>query len=171
MGILPTLRRTLTRQTKYSCVCNLPVSDAPPLSTAVWHTLKAGRGLRGRGSLLLRQVCWYVQPLKITHSYTDHRETITSGNDRILKYVDANEYQLIPISASVWWSCFAFLNILWVKPSLGLIHSQAHIVQDGPLASLFGVSWSHTYKHTVGLLWTSDKPVSETSTYTGQHNI
>jgi hypothetical protein len=26
-------------------------------------------------------------------------------------------------------------------------------------------------RHTVGLLWTSDHPVSETSTYTGQHNI
>jgi hypothetical protein len=30
---------------------------------------------------------------------------------------------------------------------------------------------SHTMKHTVGFLWTSDQPVSETSTYTGQHNI
>jgi hypothetical protein len=29
----------------------------------------------------------------------------------------------------------------------------------------------HTYRHTVGLLWTSDELVSETSTYTGQHNI
>jgi hypothetical protein len=38
------------------------------------------------------------------------------------------------------------------------IHSQALIVQDGPLASLFRVSWSHTYRHTVGLLWTSDQP-------------
>jgi hypothetical protein len=27
------------------------------------------------------------------------------------------------------------------------------------------------FRHTVGLLWTSDQPVSETSTYTGQHNI
>jgi hypothetical protein len=35
----------------------------------------------------------------------------------------------------------------------------------------FGVSWSHTYRHTVGLFWTSDQPVAETSTYTGQHNI
>jgi hypothetical protein len=26
-------------------------------------------------------------------------------------------------------------------------------------------------RHTVGLLWTSDQPVTETSTYTGQHNI
>jgi hypothetical protein len=26
------------------------------------------------------------------------------------------------------------------------------------------------FRHTVGLLWTSDQPVSETSTYTGQHN-
>jgi hypothetical protein len=28
------------------------------------------------------------------------------------------------------------------------IHSQALIVQDGPLASLFVVSWSHTHTHT-----------------------
>jgi hypothetical protein len=27
------------------------------------------------------------------------------------------------------------------------------------------------HRHTVGLLWTSDQPVAETSTYTGQHNI
>jgi hypothetical protein len=27
------------------------------------------------------------------------------------------------------------------------------------------------FRHTVGLLWTSDQPVSETSTCTGQHNI
>jgi hypothetical protein len=27
------------------------------------------------------------------------------------------------------------------------------------------------FRHTVGLLWTSDQPVSETSIYTGQHNI
>jgi hypothetical protein len=30
---------------------------------------------------------------------------------------------------------------------------------------------THTDRHTVGLLWTSDQPVAETSTYTGQHNI
>jgi hypothetical protein len=29
---------------------------------------------------------------------------------------------------------------------------------------------THTYRHTVGLLWTSDQPVAETSTYTGHHN-
>jgi hypothetical protein len=27
------------------------------------------------------------------------------------------------------------------------------------------------FRHTVGLLWTSDQPVSETSTCTRQHNI
>jgi hypothetical protein len=32
------------------------------------------------------------------------------------------------------------------------------------------VSWSHT-THTVGLLWTSDQPVAEASSYTGQNNI
>jgi hypothetical protein len=45
------------------------------------------------------------------------------------------------------------------------------IVQDGPSVSLFGVSWSHTIRHTVWLFWTSDQPVAETSAYTGQHNI
>jgi hypothetical protein len=35
---------------------------------------------------------------------------------------------------------------------------------------LFRVSWSHTYRHTVGLLWMSDQPVAEASNYTGQHN-
>jgi hypothetical protein len=31
--------------------------------------------------------------------------------------------------------------------------------------------WSHTIRHTVGLLCTSDQPVAEASTYTGQHSI
>jgi hypothetical protein len=32
----------------------------------------------------------------------------------------------------------------------------------------FGVSMNtHTIRHTVGLLWMSDQPVAETSTYTG----
>jgi hypothetical protein len=36
------------------------------------------------------------------------------------------------------------------------IHSQALMVQDGLLASLFGVSViPHIFRHTVGLLWTS----------------
>jgi hypothetical protein len=50
------------------------------------------------------------------------------------------------------------------------IYSQAHVVQDGPLASLSGFL-DHPHRDTVGLLWTSDQPVAETSTYTGQHNI
>jgi hypothetical protein len=29
---------------------------------------------------------------------------------------------------------------------------------------------THTHRHTVGLLWTSDQPVAETSTFTEQHN-
>jgi hypothetical protein len=27
------------------------------------------------------------------------------------------------------------------------------------------------FRHTVGLLWTSDQPVAVASTYTGQHNL
>jgi hypothetical protein len=49
------------------------------------------------------------------------------------------------------------------------IHPQALMVQNGPLVSL---SWfldhRHT-RHTVELPWTNDQPVTETSTYTGQH--
>jgi hypothetical protein len=48
------------------------------------------------------------------------------------------------------------------------IHSQALIAQDVPLTSL-SEFLNHTYRHTVGLLCTSDQPVAETSTYTGQH--
>jgi hypothetical protein len=53
------------------------------------------------------------------------------------------------------------------------IHSQAPlIVHDGPLASLSGfLDHTHTIRHTVGLLWTSDQPVAQASIYTGQHNI
>jgi hypothetical protein len=32
-------------------------------------------------------------------------------------------------------------------------------------------SQSHTIRHTVGLIWTSDQSLAEASTYTGQHNI
>jgi hypothetical protein len=52
------------------------------------------------------------------------------------------------------------------------IHSQALIVQEGPLASLFGVSViTHTHTDTRQDSSGRDQPVAETSTYTGQHNI
>jgi hypothetical protein len=35
----------------------------------------------------------------------------------------------------------------------------------------FGASVITHTRHMVGLLWTSDQPVAETFTYTGQHNI
>jgi hypothetical protein len=52
------------------------------------------------------------------------------------------------------------------------IHSQALIVQDGTLASLSGfLDHTHIQRHKVGLLWTSDQPIAEASTYTGQRNM
>jgi hypothetical protein len=33
------------------------------------------------------------------------------------------------------------------------------------------VSWSHTIRHKIELIWTSDPPVAEASIYTEQHNI
>jgi hypothetical protein len=50
-----------------------------------------------------------------------------------------------------------------------LIHLQQLTVQDGPLASISGFC-DHTYRYKLELLWMSYQPVSETSTYTGQHN-
>jgi hypothetical protein len=43
-----------------------------------------------------------------------------------------------------------------------------------PFSGFLDLTHTHThivYIHAVGLLWTSDQPVAETSTYTGQHNI
>jgi hypothetical protein len=42
------------------------------------------------------------------------------------------------------------------------------VVPNWNIGLLFGVSViTHTIRHTVGLLWTSDQPVAEASTYTG----
>jgi hypothetical protein len=56
------------------------------------------------------------------------------------------------------------------KENIVVIHFP--VVPDLEHRAPFGVSViTHTVRHTVGLLWTSDQPVAETSTYTGQHNI
>jgi hypothetical protein len=56
--------------------------------------------------------------------------------------------------------------------AIHFIHSQALIVQDGLWHPFSGCLYhTHNFRHTVGLLWTSDQSVAETSTYTGQHNI
>jgi hypothetical protein len=49
--------------------------------------------------------------------------------------------------------------------------SNGSTAQIGPWPPPFEVSKSHRIRRTVGLLWTSDQPVAEASTYTGQHNI
>jgi hypothetical protein len=57
-----------------------------------------------------------------------------------------------------------------ICPFLSLVHFPlgSQLEHRAP----FGVSViTHTVRHTVGLLWTSDQPVTEASTYTGQHNI
>jgi hypothetical protein len=61
------------------------------------------------------------------------------------------------------------VRVLW-KWRYPLLNSFIHRRLQSRMASHFGVSWSHTYRHTVGLLWTSDQPVAEASTYTRQHN-
>jgi multidrug efflux pump subunit AcrA (membrane-fusion protein) len=44
----------------------------------------------------------------------------------------------------------------------------SHLEHGAP----FGVSViTHILRHTVGVLWTSDQSVAETSTYTGQLNV
>jgi hypothetical protein len=54
----------------------------------------------------------------------------------------------------------------------GIIHSfiffRSQLRTQGPFR---GFVITHTIKHTIALLWTSDLTVAEASTYTGQHNI
>jgi hypothetical protein len=75
--------------------------------------------------------------------------------------------------------CYVVLSIIIksakISRTLTLVISiQPSNVSTAPnraLAPSCEVSQSHTIIHTVGLLWTSDQPLAETSTYTGQHNI
>jgi hypothetical protein len=62
--------------------------------------------------------------------------------------------------------------------SLRLVCSSSHeLLIRGISVRIFLMQWFPiafcmiVFRHTVGLLWTSDQPVSETSTCTGQHNI
>jgi hypothetical protein len=57
-------------------------------------------------------------------------------------------------------------NVIILHPSIHRLFSP-----NLALASSFEVFYLHTIRHTVGLLWTTDQPVAETSTYTRQHNI
>jgi hypothetical protein len=59
-----------------------------------------------------------------------------------------------------------------------LVCSSSHELQIlGISVRIFLMQWFPlafcmiVFRHTVELLWTSDRPVSETSTCTGQHNI
>jgi hypothetical protein len=51
------------------------------------------------------------------------------------------------------------------------IHPMALQPKSGLGLLYIEVSLSHRIRHTVGLLWTSDQPVAEACTCTGQHNI
>jgi hypothetical protein len=44
------------------------------------------------------------------------------------------------------------------------------VVPNWNIGAFSGFMWSHTIRHAVGLLCTSDQLVTETSTYAGQHN-
>jgi hypothetical protein len=56
----------------------------------------------------------------------------------------------------------------------GELHSFIHFPLGSQLEhkAPFGVSViTYTIRHMVGLLWASDQPIAEASTYTAQHNI
>jgi hypothetical protein len=76
----------------------------------------------------------------------------------------------------VWWKLTDISKVLTttIIKVMSIRSSLTHFPVGSQLEhrALFGDSViSHTYRHTVGLLWTSDQPVAETSTYTGQRNI
>jgi hypothetical protein len=77
------------------------------------------------------------------------------GKGNPSKHNGADMYHILQHSATLYFHSFIFLQV----PNLE--HRAS-----------FGVSLiTYTIRHTVGLLWTSDQPVAEASTYTGQHNI
>jgi hypothetical protein len=74
-----------------------------------------------------------------------------------------------PVSRSCLSHCFQSLRSVCSSSHELLILGisvRSFLMQWFPLAFYMIV-----FRHTVELLWTSDQPVSEASTYTGQHNI
>jgi hypothetical protein len=97
------------------------------------------------------------------HLKRDFRYPSRSSNRRPLHYISPCIYRYSSLLRVAF-----FVLQTWIHNCI--IHSFIHF----PVTNLkhrapFGVSWSYTYRHTVGLLWTSDQPVAETYTYTGQH--
>jgi hypothetical protein len=67
----------------------------------------------------------------------------------------------------------SFCAGFYVKYSVSIFLCQRHFSFRSQLEhrAPFGVSViTHTIRHTVGFIWTSDQPVAEASTYT-EHNI
>jgi hypothetical protein len=86
------------------------------------------------------------------------------------------------------WTCPMFAVRLWITTSpfslsycfqsLRSVCSSSHgLLILGISVRIFLMQWFPlsfcmiVFRHTVGLLWTSDQPVAETSNCTGQHNI
>jgi hypothetical protein len=71
-----------------------------------------------------------------------------------------------------------YLSLSYCFQSLRSVCSSSHeLLILGISVRMFLMQWFPlafcmvVFRPAVGLLWTSDQPVSETSTYTGQHNI
>jgi hypothetical protein len=63
-----------------------------------------------------------------------------------------------------------YINVLVRKEFIYSFSCSSQLEQrEGPFGGF--CDHAHTVRHTVGLLWTSDQPIIETCTYTGQHNI
>jgi hypothetical protein len=70
------------------------------------------------------------------------------------------------------------VSLSYCFQSLRLVCSSSHeLLLLGISVWIFLMQWLPlafcmiVFRHTIGLLWTSDQPVAETSTCTGQHNI
>jgi hypothetical protein len=82
----------------------------------------------------------------------DTRDTI-----KIKTYMTSDSVRMVCISVYLWWVCL----FSWrYNPSWLYIHSPV----AGFSLLVFEVSWSHTTRQSVGLLWTSDQSVADTST-------
>jgi hypothetical protein len=125
---------------KRGCLLSLAYYTFPRLMsvwrvTMEWYWQGKTEELREKPALM--PLCPPQIPYGLTRVRT--RVSVVRGR-RLIAWVIVDGHTTCPhMYERYWWIIISF------------IHSQALIVQDEPLASLFGASWSHTYRHTVGL--------------------
>jgi hypothetical protein len=110
-------------------------------------------------------------------SSKESNELVPHKSDQILDYASNNSIFKTDCAPWSWFKLTQATNILsltldtWSLSTLTLnLFFRTFLTAEVSLnhsGFLDHIQWTHT----VGLLWTSDQPIAEASTYTGQHNV